>query len=346
MQYDPMTPPVVEQLIREYGELAREAMLEFLPDREPRRYLYDLVDEYPRRGGRLMRPTLCIASACAHGATVSQAMKCAVSIELLHNGLLVVDDIQDGSEERRGLPSLHARYGVPLTINVGSTMTVLSLVPLLESVATCGPFVALRVVDEAVRTAQACAEGQALELGWRLENRVDLDELDYLGMVTRKTSSYSTIFPVHAGALIGTRRSQVDPRLLHYAHFLGAAFQVQDDVLNIDGDHHRYGKELGGDLLEGKRTLLTIELLRRCNNEERRQVVRFLGNPREKKTSADLARMTALLRKYACIDYARRFAQNLLGAAWCALERYARVLPPSRDLDFLFGIIPWVIEQS
>lgn len=341
----PQTPPIVESLIREYGELARRAMISFLPRREPRRYLYDLVDEYPRRGGRLLRPTLCIASACAHGANVAEAMKAAISVELLHNGLLVVDDIQDGSEERRGLPSLHSQWGVPLAINVGSTMTVLSLIPLLESVTTCGPFVALRVVDEAVRTAQACAEGQALELGWRLDNRVDVTEAEYLEMVTRKTCSYSTIFPIHAGALIGTRGAAIDDSLLHYAHCLGAAFQIQDDLLNLEGDHARYGKELGGDLLEGKRTLLTIELLRRCTPTERQQVVAFLGLPRERKTPQQLQQIIAMMRHYQCPEFARRFAQNLLGAAAYALDQYSHRLRPSRDLEFLRGILPWVVEQ-
>ncbi|MBL8947982.1 MAG: polyprenyl synthetase family protein [Myxococcales bacterium] len=345
MPYIPTTPPVVDTLIREYGELARQAMIDFLPRREPRRYLYDLVDEYPRRGGRLLRPTLCIASACAHGATVDEAMKCAISVELLHNGLLVVDDIQDESEERRGLPSLHSQWGVPLAINVGSTMTVLSLIPLLESVNTCGPFVALRVVDEAVRAAQACAEGQALELGWRLDNRVDITESEYLDMVTRKTCSYSTMFPIHAGALIGTRAAEIEPALLHYAHCLGAAFQIQDDLLNIDGDHVRYGKEIGGDLLEGKRTLLTIELLRRCTAPERAFVTTFLGTPRASKSPGDLRRIVGMLRAYECPAFARRFAQNLLGAASYALEHDAARLTPSRDLDFLRGILPWVVEQ-
>jgi len=339
------TPSVVEELLREYGQQAHSALLAFLPTHEPRRYLYDLVGDYPRRGGRFMRPTLCIAAACAHGATVQQALKCAVSVELLHNALLVVDDIQDESEERRGKPSLHSQWGVPVAINVGSTMTVLSLIPLLESVETCGPFVAMRIVREAVNAAQACAEGQALELGWRFDNRIDITEQDYLEMATRKTCSYSTIFPIQAGALLGTRAPEVDRSLLHYAHFIGMAFQIQDDLLNIDGDHARYGKELGGDLLEGKRTLLTIELLRRCTDAERAMVIGFLGQPRDQKTDEDVATVTTLLRKYGCTEFARRYAQNLLGAASYALDRYATGLRPSRDLDFLYGIIPWMVEQ-
>ncbi len=340
------TPDVVRECLAEYGALVRQALLDFLPDREPRRYLYDLVSDYPRRGGRMMRPALCIASARAHGASVEQAIHAAVSIELLHNALLVVDDIQDGSDERRGRPSLHQLHGVPIALNVGSTMTVLSLVPLLESVTSCGPLVALRVFNEAVRAAQACAEGQALELGWRLDNRLDVSEADYLRMVTRKTCSYSTIYPIHAGALIGTREVEVAPSLLRYAHLLGLAFQIQDDLLNVDGDHAQYGKELAGDLYEGKRTLLTIALLQRCTEDERRGFEAFLATPRAAKRADEVAAILDRLRAYDCIGYARRFAHNLLGAAQYEFERYATRLAPSRDREFLHGVIPWVIEQT
>lgn len=339
------TPKVVEDVLQEYGQRTREALLDFLPTHEPKRYLYDLVSDYPRRGGRYMRPALCIAAARAHGATVEQALRCAVSVELLHNALLVIDDVQDESEERRGKPSLHAEWGVPIAVNIGSTMTVLSLIPLLQTVESAGPLVAIRIVRAAVRTAQACAEGQALELGWRLDNRIDITERDYLEMATRKTCSYSTMFPIEAGTLLATGTTSVADDLLVYAHFIGTAFQIQDDLLNIEGDHARYGKELCGDLLEGKRTLLTIELLKRCTETERAMLIDFFALPRAEKTEQQVAHVTALLRKYGCTEYARRYAQNLLGAASYALERYAANLRPSRDLEFLRGVIPWMIEQ-
>jgi geranylgeranyl diphosphate synthase type II len=340
------TPPVVGELLHEYGQRTRTALLEFLPTHEPRRYLYDLVSDYPQRGGRYMRPALCIAAARAHGATVEQALKCAVSVELLHNALLVVDDIQDESEERRGSPSLHAQWGVPIAVNVGSTMTVLSLIPLIQCVETVGPWVAMRIIRGAVRTAQACAEGQALELGWRRDNRPDVTEREYLEMATRKTCSYSTMFPIEAGTLLATHAPEVDRALMYFAHFVGIAFQIQDDLLNIEGDHAQYGKELGGDLLEGKRTLLTIELQKRCTPEERGKLHRFLAKNRQDKTATELEEITAMLRKYECPEYARAYAQRLLGAASYALEQYAGRLRPSRDLEFLRGVIPWVVEQA
>lgn len=340
------TPRVVTDLLHEYGTLTRNALLAWLPDREPRRYLYDLVADYPSRASRCMRPAICIAAARAFGAKQADAMHCAVSIELLHNALLVVDDIQDGSEQRRGLPTLHRSHGIPLALNVGSTMSILSLVPLLRNVETCGPLVALNIFERAIEVAQQCAEGQALELGWRLDNRVDLTQDDYLGMVLRKTCSYSTMFPMRAGAIVGTRRSAGGDACMRFAFLIGAAFQIQDDLLNIAGDSRRYGKEIAGDLLEGKRTLLTIRLLERCSPSERRFVEMFLGCDREEKTAEAVDSVLRLIREYGCIEDTRRFAQALLGAATYEFDRHLEHLPASDDKEFLRGLIPWVIEQS
>jgi len=344
--YRARTPPFVRDVMREYGELARSAILRFLPDREPRRYLYDLIGEYPRRPGRYMRPAICIASARAHGASTDQALHCAVSIELLHNALLVVDDIQDGSEERRGRPTLHRTHGIPIALNVGSTMSILSLVPLLRNVECCGPHIALWIFQQAIEVAQQCAEGQALELGWRLDNETRIGESNYLDMVLRKTCAYSTMFPLRAGATIGTGQRDVPDSLLRYGFLVGAAFQIQDDVLNVAGDHAQYGKELNGDLYEGKRTLLTIHLLQQCTSDERSFVEDFLGAERNAKTETEVRAIIDLLRKYDCIEYARGFAQGLVGAASHEFSLALEGLPPSRDKEFLRGLATWIVEQT
>lgn len=343
--YQLRTPPVVGDLMAEYGDLTYRALERFLPDREPRRYLYDLVAEYPRRRGRSMRPAICIASARAHGATMEQALSSAVSIELLHNALLVVDDIQDGSVERRGLPTLHRSHGMPVAINVGSTMSILSLVPLLRNVETCGPHVALWVVERAIEVAQQCAEGQALELGWRFDNRSDVSPSEYFDMVLKKTCSYSTMFPVRVGAMIGLKVRDVPDALLRYAYLIGAAFQVQDDLLNLFGDHARYGKELYGDLLEGKRTLLTIRLMQQCTPSERAFLLAFFAQAREDKSDDDVARVRELLDVYQCGDHARQMAQGLVGAASHAFAQSLEGLPASRDKEFLRGLATWIVEQ-
>ena len=187
---------LVPTVLAEYGDLTRESLKEYLPTWQPRRYLYDLVADYPDRGGKMMRPSLCIATAKAFGARTEQAVRSAVSIELMHNALLIHDDIEDESEERRGQPALHVLHGVPMAINVGDTLSLMSLRPLIDNRVTIGPRLAMRVLEETERMARESAEGQAIELGWRYDNVCDLDEDDYLLMILKKTCWLAAIQPV------------------------------------------------------------------------------------------------------------------------------------------------------
>ena len=270
---------LVSTVLREYGDAARAVLFDYLPAAEPRRYLYDLVADYPRRGGRAFSPSLCIATARAFGAPVEVALRTAVSIELVHNAMLIHDDIEDESEQRRGKPTMHVTEGVPIAINVGDMLSLLSMRPLLDNRHTLGPDLSLRILEETERMARESAEGQALELGWRRDNVTDVAEADYLLMVLKKTCWLGTIHPSRMGVLIGARGALDLDRCIRFGFFLGAAFQIQDDLLNLEGDASAYGKELGGDIREGKRTLMLIHLLEKATDAERERLRSMLGQP-------------------------------------------------------------------
>lgn len=337
---------IVPALLDEYGSLAREALFRYLPTHEPRRHLYDLAADYPRRGGRAMRPSLCIAAARAFGGALEDALDTATAIELFHNALLIHDDIEDESELRRRAPTLHTTHGVPLAINAGDTLALLSFRPLIANVSRLGPRLSMRIIEETERMATESAEGQALELGWRRDNAVDVSEADYLEMVLKKTCWLATIHPLRVGACIATGdRVALEP-FIRFGFLLGAAFQIQDDLLNLVGDAQAYGKELDGDIHEGKRTLMLIHLLARASAAERAAIVELLGRPRAERSAAQVRWVRALMDEYASIEYARHVAHGLAGAA---LHEFAQIfgpLPDSRDKQFIEGLITWVIARS
>ena len=259
---------LVQAVLEEYGDLTRRHLHAYLPQGEPDSYLYELLADYPQRGGKMLRSSLCIATARAIGAPLEDALASAVSIELMHNALLVHDDIEDASERRRGDPTLHALHGVPLAINAGDAMGLLSLRPLKDNFHRLGVALALRIFEETERVAWESTEGQALELGWQRDNRTDVTDEDYLQMVLQKTCWLTTIHPLRVGCLIGARgRMPLDP-LIRVGFFFGAAFQIQDDLLNLEAAAG-YGKERNGDLYEGKRTLMIIHALRTAAEPER-----------------------------------------------------------------------------
>jgi geranylgeranyl diphosphate synthase type II len=337
---------LVRSVLTEHGPALQAALAGYLDADGGGCDVYALASDYPRRGGRGLRASLCMASARAFGAELEDALNSAISLELLHNAFLVHDDVEDESEERRGRPTLHKLHGVPTAINVGDALAVMSLRPLIANQARLGPRLTLRILAEAERMARESVEGQAIELSWRRENALGLSESDYLRMILKKTCWYTTIYPCRVGALIGTRDGAVLDDYLRFGFFLGAAFQIQDDVLNLVGDPQRYGKEIGGDIWEGKRTLMLIQLLRLASEAERSALTDSLARPRAERSQPEVDWIIERMHHYGCIEYARSMAHGLAGAALHEFDRAFGSLPDTRDKHFLRALPSWVLERA
>jgi geranylgeranyl diphosphate synthase type II len=269
-----------------------------------------------------------------------------VSIELMHNAMLIHDDIQDESEQRRGKPTLHVTQGVGIAINVGDVLSLMAMRPLLDNRLVLGNYLALQIIEETERMARESAEGQALELGWRRDNVTDVVEADYLEMVLKKTCWLGMIHPSRVGALIGTGGAVDLDHFIRFGFLLGAAFQIQDDLLNLVGDSETYGKELTGDILEGKRTLMLIRLFELATEAEAGRLQALLGRPRRERPPRDVRWARELMDVYGCIDYARQVAHGLAGAARHEFAQVYDVLPDSRDKRFIEALPAWVIERN
>jgi len=338
-------PAPMGVLMARYARATRAELEHYLAAGGPAPYLDALVADYPSRGGKMMRPSLCIAAARAFGASIDSAILTAVAIELLHNALLIHDDIEDESEERRGRPTLNAAFGVPLALNVGDALALASLRPLVENIDRIGPRLAGAVFAETERMAWETVEGQAMELGWRRANSDDVDDADYLTMVMKKTCWLATIHPLRVGALIATRGAMdLDP-LLRFGFFLGAAFQIQDDVLNLEPDA-AYGKEINGDLYEGKRTLMLIHVARYADAAERRRLSEFMARDRRSREAGDVAWIRALMDRHGSIAHARGVAHGLAGAALHEYETIFAAQPESRDKRFIQGLASWIFRRG
>lgn len=339
------TSPVIPKVLEEYGRLTREAMQSYLPTGEPKGFLYDLISDYPLRGGKMMRSSLCIATAKVFGARPEDAVCTAVAIEFLHNALLVHDDIQDDSEERRGRPTLHVEHGLPLALNAGDALCLLSMRPLMDNAKLVGPRFAMQIYEEADRMAWESAEGQAMELGWCRENCNGLTDEDYLTMVLKKTCWLAMIFPLRTGAIIGAHDNvDLDP-FIRFGFFLGASFQIQDDLLNFIADD-RYGKELNGDLWEGKRTLMLNHVYRSSTPDEQVRLKEILALPRPQRLPSQITWMRAQMDRYGSLEYASKIAHGLAGAALHEFHQIFGHLPDSRDKRFIEGLSTWVFERT
>lgn len=336
----------VDEVLARHGERTTAAMLPYLPAGEPRAHLYDLVRDYPLRGGKAIRPSLCLATCAAFGGGDEDALLSAVAIELLHNAFLVHDDVEDGSELRRGEDTLHTRHGTPLAINAGDALAVLAQAPLRDNRERLGSRMASRVADEFDTMLRRTLEGQAIELGWRRENAVDLTPDDYLDLIMRKTCWYTTIHPLRVGALIGSWGGADLDALVRFGFYLGAAFQIQDDLLNLTGDEGRYGKERCGDLYEAKRTLMVIHLLSVLAGDRRASVVEVLGRDRAQRTDADVDAVLALMVEHGSLDFAREFGRGIASAAEDAFDTAFADVPESADRQFVHDLIAWMLDRD
>jgi geranylgeranyl diphosphate synthase type II len=215
----------------------------------------------------------------------------------------------------------------------------------MENLLVLGPDLTWRVFQEFEHMVRESVEGQAIELGWVRDNTCDLAETDYLRMTLKKTCWYTCIHPCRVGAMITGHKMDLD-RFNRFGYFMGAAFQIQDDILNLVGDRGKYGKEIGGDIWEGKRTVMLIRALNEATANEKRRLTQFLATPRAGRRAQDVAWVYRLMSKYGCIEFARSEARQLAGAAIFEFYKAYGDLPDSEDKRFLERIVTYMVERD
>lgn len=344
------TPEVMDNDLMETLQACRKRVLQeilrILPDREPRAQLYDLMREYLVREGKGLRPTLTIATCMALGGRGEDAVRMAAAIELFHNGFLVHDDIADESTHRRGLPTLHIAHGTGLAVNAGDALNLFAVDAVLSNLPMLGLARTLGLIHEILHMCRETVEGQAIELGWIHDNFVPPSDEAYFMMSTKKTGWYTCISPCRMGSVCA---GETDPRALDRFNeafrWIGIAFQIQDDVLNLIGETELYGKEPLGDLLEGKRTVMMIHLFREADARTRRRMTAINRMPRRKKTFQHAQEMLAAMQAVGSIDYAIGLADRLAHRGVAQFESDLGFLPENEAKAVLRQIAHYVTTR-
>jgi geranylgeranyl diphosphate synthase type II len=277
--------------------------------------LYRMMRDYPSRPAKGMRPFLCVSACRAAGGNGEDAILTAACIELFQHWILIHDDIEDGSELRRGGPTLHRKYGEPLALNAGDALHARMWSALSMNRETLGPAKTVRIIEEFSGMVNETTEGQHMELEWVAHKRWNLKESDYYEMCTKKTSWYTVAGPCRLGAIVAGASEEVLEKLKTFGLKLGVAFQIQDDALNLIGDQEKYGKEKSDDILEGKRTLIILHLLGSVGPDEKARLVSIMNKDRAAKTSADVSYVLSLVEKHDAVGYAKKRAVELMKEA-------------------------------
>src|SRR6516164_968707 len=330
-----------------YRNMLADTLAQGIPSWEPQRHLYGLVKDFVDRSGKGLRPALCIATARALGGQAEDAFPAAAGLEMLHNAFLVHDDIEDGSDSRRGAPTMHRRAGTPIALNTGDSMNALAMRLFRRTGERLGPAAAMRIFEEVDHMVVETLEGQAMELGWVRDNDLTLGADDYLRLVLKKTSWYSFIHPMRIGALVANGEDRNLSRFNRFGYLLGLAFQITDDVLNLKGNVGRYGKEINGDLWEGKRTLLLTRALDRAHDADRAWISGFLARPRERRLPREVLRLHEIIASSGSIKWAQQAAAAFAEAAAREFDTSACAgVPASPDLEWLRACVDNLVRRD
>lgn len=320
---------------------------------------YQLMTDYPLRRAKALRPSLCIATCRALGGALEDVLPSAAAIEIYHNAFLIHDDIEDGSFERRGAPALHQLHGTPIALNIGDGLLALAMRPLLDNTDRLGVGRALRILEIISEMVSQSFEGQALELEWIAEGAWDLRDEDYETMVLKKTAWYSFIAPARVGAVVADADPGVERLLTAFMTSIGLAFQIQDDLLNLQAND-AYGKELAGDLWEGKRTLMLLHALRSAPEEARARALEILRKPRPagaigsgpgpqeagSKTEEDVQFLSRLIETHSGIFHAQSVARGHAKRAEAQWGELASGLEESVHVQFLSWLMDYVVQRG
>jgi geranylgeranyl diphosphate synthase type II len=342
---DSSHPSLLAEYLTDTRKLVTGDIRSMLPDRY-RSVHYDMMLDYPLRNAKALRPALCIAACRALGGRLEDVVRPAAVIELLHNAFLVHDDIEDGAKLRRGEPALHRKYGVPVAINVGDGMLALANRSLRSGTMGLDRDTRDRVFDIVDEMGIETAEGQALELAFMRWGRWKLTDKDYLRLVYKKTCWYSFVAPLLIGATIAGAAPDRLPPLRKLGGYLGVAFQIHDDVLNLTATTKAYGKDLAGDLKEGKCTLILMHALRSAEPLERARCERILRKAPEARGASDLRVLAMLVQRHGSIDYARTAATRASERVAGTFARICDWLPASVHRDFIQAVLTYVTDRA
>ena len=297
--------------------------------------IWDLLD----RGGKRWRPALMLIVAQALGANPKKLLPYSIIPEIIHNGTLMIDDVEDNSDLRRGKSAIHKIYGVDLAINAGNAMYYLPLKILLENPAKFSPKTINSAYSIYAQEMINLAYGQGFDIIWHQGRNLDITENDYLQMCAFKTGTLARMAAKLGALFAGASPKNID-LAGEFAESIGIAFQIQDDILNLTASSE-YGKEIGGDISEGKRTLIVLRALEQLKPHQHDRLIRILNS--RTKNQPMVGEAISLIKGTDALEYAGERARELVGSAWV---KFSKALPDSKAKRQLKEFADYLIERK
>lgn len=299
--------------------------------------------EFLDRGGKRWRPSLFLLICEALGKASEDFIDFAIIPEVIHNGTIMIDDIEDASKLRRGKPCTYRIYGLDIAINVGNSMYYLPLLPLLEKRQGVTKEKLCKIYEIYVKEMINLSLGQAMDIAWHkgLANADVIAEKDYLQMCAYKTGTLARMAAKIAAVLADADEMLVE-RLGRFAESIGVAFQMQDDILDLTGQEFAEEKGgLGEDITEGKRSLLVIHTIKVANSKDKKRLITILNMHTSNQNLKDEA--IAIIEKYGSVDYVKQVSREIVRSSWREVEKF---LPASDAKERMEAFAKFLIERK
>ena len=327
-------PDAFAARLAEAGRRIEPVLVEmFPPDRDD--YLSRPFWRHMESGGKRIRPALCLLCCEELGGDSQRAVPFAAAIEILHNMLLVHDDLEDGDTVRRDLPTVWVEFGMANAVNLGDYMLGRAYTALLRTPADAPT--RLRLLEAFTGAYERTCLGQALDINGR--GRENLTVEDYLEMVTLKTGDYLALGMVGGAIIAGMDEAGVR-EIRALGGNMGPAFQVRDDVIDLTEGKGR-GGAIGNDIREGKPSILYAHALSQASHGDRQRLLDVMRKPRQDTAQEDVRWVTGLYRRLGSIQFAQAKAEQLVAEAFDTIERI-----PADNKAFFRRVATFMAERT
>lgn len=324
----------IKQEIQKRGDFFNKELEKFLREGSPE-ILYNAARHLPLAGGKRLRPVLAMVSCEAVKGDIIDVIPLSISLELIHNFTLVHDDIMDKSKLRRGLPSVHIKFGEPTAIIAGDLLFTKAFESMHN---TIGDLKAFKNVEYGlIDCIREICEGQQLDM--EFEKRKIVTEEEYLEMIRKKTAVFFQ-YAAEAGALLGGGSNEQVNSLNQYGISLGLGFQIWDDFLDVSSDEEILGKDIGNDIRNGKKTLIACHCLNNTKGDEKKTLEKIFGNLNA--SDKEVKEVYTIFKKLGSAEYAKKTAISYCETAKKSLE----ILPDTEAKQILIAFAEYSISRE
>lgn len=326
MNLDNVLAPYIAQIDKELNH--------FLNRKKPEE-LYEAVRHLPKAGGKRLRPITAILAAQTVGGDINEVMPYASALELLHTYTLIHDDIMDDDEKRRGVESVHKKFGLTVALLAGDTLHSLAFEALGK--LDVDPVLYREVVRDLSKLSTEISEGQYHDMNFEKQRKVE--EMDYYHMIERKTATMFEMATKNGARIAGADASQVK-KLAEAGRLMGLAFQVWDDYLDVTADEDGFGKQVFADIVRGKKTLVVVRALQMLDPFDRRKLHDIIrkGDASEK----NVEEIVSYLKKSGAIEWVHDRAKEFSSHARTCLT----ALPENSARNLLMEICSFIVERK